>query len=60
MDKENHVGILLDGTRLTEVTKLRTFTFKAFTRFHSTIKLTQCKDWNIKFLSYLLERARYG
>ena len=39
VDKYHHVGILLDGTRLTEVTKLWAFALQTLTSLNGTVKL---------------------
>ena len=37
MNKTNHISILLDSTRLSEVTQHRTFSFVSFTAFQTTV-----------------------
>ena len=58
MYKENHIGILLDGTRLTQVAQLRAFTLESFTIFHVTTQLRQRQDRNIQLFGQSLQRTR--
>ena len=39
MDETHHVGILLDGTRLTQIAQLRPLAFLAFAVLHATVQL---------------------
>ncbi len=52
----HHVGILLDGTGLTEVAELRTLVFGA--RFHATVELRQGDDGQVQLFRELFERTR--
>ena len=58
MHKQYHIGILLDGTRLTKVAQLRTLTLKTFTVLYSTVQLRQGENRNIKLLGKSLKRLR--
>ena len=58
VNKAHNVGVLLDGTRLTEVGELRTLAVGAV--FNATVKLRQRNHRNGKLLGKLLERARNG
>ena len=58
MHKQHHIGILLDGSRLTKVAQLRTLAFKTLTILHSTIQLRQSEYGDVKFLGKPLERLR--
>ena len=60
MDKAHHIGILLDGSRFTKVTQLRTFTINTFTTFHTTIQLRQCDDRNIQLFRQSFQRTGNG
>ena len=40
MHEKHHIRILLDGTRLTQVTQLRTLSLKTFTGLDTTVQLT--------------------
>ena len=60
MDKTYHIGILLDGTRLTQVAQLRTLAFLSFTIFYTTIQLRQGDDGDVQFLGQSLQRTRNG
>ena len=60
MHEEHHIRILLDGSRFTEVTQLRTLTLKTFTGFNTTIQLTEGDDGDIQFLSKTLQRTADG
>ena len=53
--EKHHIGILLDGSWLTQVTQLRTLTFQSLTTFHTTIELWQCQNRNVEFLSQTLQ-----
>lgn len=41
VDEAHHIGILLDGSRFTQVTQLRTFPVDTFTALHTTVQLAQ-------------------
>ena len=58
--EQYHVGILLDGSRLTQVTQLWALSFQSLTALNTTVQLTQCQDGNIQLLSQALERTRDG
>ena len=60
VDKAHHIGILLDGSRFTKVTQLRTFTINTFTTFHTTIQLRQCDDRNIQLFRQSFQRTGNG
>ena len=50
MNEQYHVGILLDGSRLTQVRQLRALTFQSLTALNTTVKLTERQDRNIQLL----------
>ena len=58
--EEYHIGILLDGSRLTEVTQLWAFSFKSLTVFYVTAQLRQSQDRNIQLFGKSLERTGNG
>ena len=60
VDEEHHVGILLDGSRLTEVAQLWSFSFKTFTRLHATVQLTECEDGYVELFRKPFERSGDG
>ena len=58
MHKQHHIGILLDGSRLTKVAQLRTLAFKTLTILNSTVQLRQSEYGDIKLLGKSLKRLR--
>jgi len=60
MNETYHIGILLNGSRFTQVTQLRTFTFFTFTALHTTIQLRQGYNRNIQLLRQTFQRTRNG
>ena len=53
--EEHHVGILLDGSRLTQVGELWALAVEALAALNTTVELTQCEDGDIEFLGETLE-----
>ena len=47
VNEDDHIGILLDGSRLTKVAELGALALETFTTLHTTIQLTECQDGNI-------------
>ena len=60
VDEDDHVGILLDGSRFAEVAQLRTLTFVALAVFNSTVQLAQSQNGNVQFLGQAFERTADG
>ena len=64
VDEADHIGILLDGSRLTQVGELRPLGLLAVlvvaTRLDATVQLRQGDDGYLQLLGQLLERPRYG
>ena len=58
--EDDHIGILLDGTRLTQVGELGTLAVETFAAFHTTVQLTEGKDGDVELLGQALERAGDG
>ena len=59
VDEEHHVGILLDGSRLTQVAELRTLSFESLARLNATVKLAERENGNVEFLGKSLQRSGY-
>ena len=53
-----HIGILLYGARLAQVTKLRAFTIYTVAALYATVELTEGNDWYVKLLCKGFEIAR--
>ena len=58
VDEQHHIGILLDGSRLTQVGQLRTFALQSLTTLNTTVQLRQRQDGNIQLLGQSLQRTR--
>ena len=56
--EEHHVGILLNGSRLTKVGQLRTLTLQTLTVLDSTVELRKSEDRYVKLLGETLQRLR--
>ena len=56
--EEHHIGILLDGSRLTKVGQLRTLTLQTLTVLNRTVKLRESEDRNVKLFGETLQRLR--
>ena len=57
MHEAHHVGILLDGTRLTQVREHRPLAFVALSALDATVQLRECQDGNIQFLGKTFQRT---
>ena len=57
MNKHNDVGVLFDGTRLAQVTQLRTLAVNALAVFHAAVQLAQRDDGDIQFLGFEVENG---
>ena len=55
MYKEHHVGILLDGSRFTQIAQLGTLSLQTLTVFHRTVELRERQDGDIQFLGQSLQ-----
>ncbi len=61
VDEADHIGILLDSTRLTQVGELRSFAVDVpLARLYATIELGEGDDRDFQFLGQDLERSRDG
>ena len=60
MDEANDVGILFDGTRLTQVTQHGLLVVESFTAFYATIQLAQRNDRNVKLLGKTFQGTTHG
>ena len=58
VDETYEVGILLDSTRLTEVSQLRGLAFHALTRLDTTVELREGDDGDVQLFGEGLEASR--
>ena len=56
----NHIGVLLDCTRFTQVGQLRTLSFFSGTGFDATVQLRKGDNGDIQLFCQSFERSRYG
>ena len=50
VDEEHHVGILLNGSRLTQVAQLRALAFKAVAVFYCSVELGKGEHGDVQLL----------
>ena len=60
VDEADHVRVLLDGARLTQVGQLRALPLDALARLHATVELREGDDGDVQLLGQPFERARDG